>query len=623
MINLTCDGWVRHTDLYFRSLYPYIDTTIYEKMMYQYVIVVKKEQLLIDDDFKKYFHNSIRSVALSCDISNDIPFTYSRIIPNIKDNEIGKSLDGLYLTNDDFYNLVTMKFPNVVTKIGAMNQNRTQVIYVKELNATIKQKVLDFCNNLKLPITFEIQQDDKPCDNNFILNDLMRINSSHANRFNLPYLKEDDNFWLENVNDIYEGKITKKDFSFFNPDVSSCYLDMATGLDENFRNNILLYDTIYCSLPLEDYHDKVFKDQSIDEKQFLELVEKGVIKILMTQSELRQNISLIEKAYECNPNSIIGRRKISAFCISNFVENANNYILAKDEYKTLMPEISKTLSEILKLLPENITKMLMWPVYAMRNSFNAFFSSGTKGMGGIGVSNFIAESLKKTVNKDLQLELTISEENVQIANALNATYFPCHSKLMSPFAKLIGNYLSYYENFNQNTFKPWNNNLELRTQANNLILSPIDLIDFKNDIPLTELYNLNSQTEKQAGRKLISYLSELSEEERAKTVIEYNDYLRRERLAQQGRQFSIDSIQDDGFDFLCGFLNIVNVLSGIIFMKKISQPFINKLRISNKKFDKFCDLLLSTVMNDDEKQLSFLRRLDIVASIKTSINQTK
>lgn len=60
--------------------------------MYQYVIVVKKEQLLIDDDFKKYFHNSIRSVALSCDISNDIPFTYSRIIPNIKDNEIGKSL---------------------------------------------------------------------------------------------------------------------------------------------------------------------------------------------------------------------------------------------------------------------------------------------------------------------------------------------------------------------------------------------------------------------------------------------------------------------------------------------------------------------------------------------------
>ena len=62
---------------------------------------------------------------------------------------------------------------------------------------------------------------------------------------------------------------------------------------------------------------------------------------------------------------------------------------------------------------------------------------------------------------------------------------------------------------------------------------------------------------------------------------------------------------------------------GIIFMKKISQPFINKLRISNKKFDKFCDLLLSTVMNDDEKQLSFLRRLDIVASIKTSINQTK
>lgn len=108
-----------------------------------------------------------------------------------------------------------MKFPNVVTKIGAMNQNRTQVIYVKELNATIKQKVLDFCNNLKLPITFEIQQDDKPCDNNFILNDLMRINSSHANRFNLPYLKEDDNFWLENVNDIYEGKITKKDCSSF------------------------------------------------------------------------------------------------------------------------------------------------------------------------------------------------------------------------------------------------------------------------------------------------------------------------------------------------------------------------------------------------------------------------
>ena len=58
MTNLTCDGWVRHTDLYFRSLYPYINTTIYE-VMNQYIIVVKKEQLLIDDNFKKYFHNSI------------------------------------------------------------------------------------------------------------------------------------------------------------------------------------------------------------------------------------------------------------------------------------------------------------------------------------------------------------------------------------------------------------------------------------------------------------------------------------------------------------------------------------------------------------------------------------
>ena len=115
----------------------------------------------------------------------------------------------------------------------------------------------------------------------------------------------------------------------------------------------------------------------------------------------------------------------------------------------------------------------------------------------------------------------------------------------------------------------------------------------------------------------------MSEEERAKTVNEYNDYLRKEKLTQQGRQFSIDSLQDDGFDLLCGFLNIVNVLSGIILMKKISQPFINRHRISNKKFDKFCDLLLNTVMNDDEKQLSFLRRLDTVASIKDSINQIR
>lgn len=616
-----CDGWARHTDLYFRSLYPYINTTIYQ-IDNQYMIYVPKEQLYIDDNFKKKFSYSICSIGLPCTVSNDIPYSYSRVIPNIKDTEIGKSLDGLYLNIDDFYTLLTMKFPNIITKIGAMDQKRTQIIYVKKLNDTIEQKILEFCNSLKQPIIFKIQQDTTPCNNNFTSKDLIRINANFANQSNLSYLKEDDDFWLEKVNDIYDGKITKKDFSFFDINSSSCYVDMSIGLDENLRNNILLYDTVYCSLPLNDFHDKIFKEQSINEQQFLDLVEKGVIKILMTQPELRQNISLIEKAFECNPNSIIGRRKISAFCISNFVENAKNYIFTNEEYKPLIPEVSKSLAPILNLSPDNITQMLMWPIYAMRNSFNAFFRSGTKGMSSIGVSDFISNSIKKTIHKDLEVELKISEENVQIANALNATYFPSPSKLMYPYAKLIGNYLSYYENFNQNTFKSWHKNLNLRLRDNNLILPPINLLDFKNDVPLQDLYKLNSQSEKRAGRKLISYLATLSKEDRTKTIDEYNDYLRKEKLTQQGRQFSIDNIQDEGYDLLCSFFSIINILSQIILMKKISQPFINKIRISNKKFDKFCDLLLSMVMNDDEKQLSFLRRLDIVANIKNP-NHTK
>ena len=214
--NYTFDGWVRQTDLRLRTLYPLIQTEIYEIQEEKYLIYTPREDLLVDDDFKKKFNYSIKNAALWCEITNDKPQKFLRIIPIVNDEQIGKSLDVLFKNQSMFNELFNIKFPKVNFRIHEMDENRNILIEINDKKYI--NEVKNFCISLNEPVTYTIGVDPNlvysaPVKDR--MTEGLDIHNFPEDKKIFPYLEEDDQFWINNIENIYAGKLKRKDFSFY------------------------------------------------------------------------------------------------------------------------------------------------------------------------------------------------------------------------------------------------------------------------------------------------------------------------------------------------------------------------------------------------------------------------
>lgn len=379
-------GIARRTDLNLRSEYPDLRTTIYK-------ISEDRFEILCDGvngdflEFSEHFDNAIKSFTAPVVVTQIRPSAFLDIIPPISDKEISKGFEGMSMSIVMFRNILIAKFPKI--NFTRIEQEFPKIIiytanYVEDIpdgkvyhytSLADKQLLEFFLAGLKMPLPFEIKDEDVTdlpdlkiyhSDNPVQIIEATKIGSRYAYDFS----RRDEALWFDRIDNIFEGNFTKKDLYFYDDKEYSCYVDYSSFKNIDLRNHLLLFQTVYLTLPYDKHIEGWLKESNIKKVEFLDLIACGRVKLVLTQPEFRYDHTFLPEAYAANPNGVILRRAISALHQIDLVEMSDNYILNDPNIlRELMP-FCEAAAKISNTKASYFYDMLVWPIKARRQSFN-------------------------------------------------------------------------------------------------------------------------------------------------------------------------------------------------------------------------------------------------------------
>lgn len=625
-------GPVRRTDVYLRATHPDISTTIYKVNEQQFLIKCDN----VEGDFQKFkedFNYSIRLIGARVNVTENFPIEFVEIIPNISDKEIAKNFEGMPFTKAGLLNLLISKFPDVYFQ-KIEDDVRTVNIYTSSfevydgssknlifLNNSDREKIQTFLDNFKLPIQFTII-DEKVAKNKILqsfehLNPIQFIYAANFKRgFVSEFSLRDEALWFDNIDNIFQGNLKKNDLYFYDSKEYSCYVDFSSFDNIDIRNHLFLFQTVYLTLPYEKDINGWLKQSKIQRNEFLELVKRNRIKVALTQPEFRYDIKFLQEIYEANPNAVISRRALATLQQIDIVEMSDNYLLNDIAALSELKKSCQILGELTKMNPKFIYDLLVWPIRARRNSFEQLNSAGLFSMPTFGVNTAVERRISEAVKQDLSFEFTVNASSIHLANSLNATYFPFIAKdgyTDTFYANIMGEMLNFYKNANSKNIKSF---IESKQKINSGILpiNPIDLIEINDYIPITELENiLSKDVIYPNSKRLIEYLSELTEEDRKAKITEYNFEVTKKINKNHKSAYAIDLSQNillDTVGTITGFALIGSAFSLLNFGgKKLTQSVPLIKRIAEK-------IESAMVKDTDKTNIHYLTKINRVARVK-------
>lgn len=428
-------------------------------------------------------------------------------------------------------------------------------------------------------------------------------------------LQRDEAIWYDNVESIFSGEFKKSDLFFYKQDEYNCYADYSIFDNVNLRTLILLYETTFIALPIDKSIDEFLSSQKISRDELLDLVQKNRIKIVLRQPEFRQDITFLHEVYRIAPENLISRRAIAALMQADLVETANNYIFSDSKFLKELRVISDVMQ---KHLPSQIIftyDLLTWPVFARRHSFEALNNGGIGVAATFGINNVLEPVISRALNKDLSFEFTVNAENIHLAHALNATYFPFKAKdgySDNYYATVMGDFLNVFRNANAQNVSSL---ITARQQRDSGVL-PIDLInaiEVNDYIPLADFESILSRdVVNPSSRRLIQHLSNLEVEERYNTIGRYNKEISEKLKKYNKSKIVVDLGTNGGLDTL-------GLLSGIPFI----GTFFSLLKIGGKSISKVFPEIKNTLhrieeiaVSPDKQNIHYLTRINRVARLK-------
>jgi len=311
---LKYDGWCRRIDLTFRSMYPYLNTRIFKLSDYKYQILVIQS---VEDfpSLTQTFNHKIRYATAPVELVALEPETYISEIECIKDENIPSRFEGFPLTlNQTKSHIASIHTDLKISKIEENHEDRS--IIVEVMGSVPKEALIDLqktVDGLKSPYSFIVKDGgSKPLILKFS-DEIFTIAPSQSKKFlNCPFLERDEKLWFDNVESIYNGSFKKEDLYFFEAEKTSCLVNFSMFENANLRNHLLLYDIVYCVLPLVQDMSDFLQNQKITRDEILGLVERGRLKILNMQPESRLDYGFINEAFQTNSSMVVSRRALSA-----------------------------------------------------------------------------------------------------------------------------------------------------------------------------------------------------------------------------------------------------------------------------------------------------------------------
>jgi hypothetical protein len=246
---------VRRTDVRLRAAYPYLCTRIFEVIPHRYNIVFD-DALLNAETIQAEFHQEIREVTLQVELSNQIPLTYLREIPTLPDSELSKGFAGVPLNIGNLRTILLGKLPDIppLKQIGHAKHPTLTFLFERALSDAERERVQSFMDQQMpgWPIEFEAQPPViAPESQQFhIPGEILEIRPSQLRPSAPSFIREDEAFWFNNIDKIFEGGVHPSDLLHPKPKEISCYVD-ASGFEQlDLRQALLCYDAIYLSCPL-------------------------------------------------------------------------------------------------------------------------------------------------------------------------------------------------------------------------------------------------------------------------------------------------------------------------------------------------------------------------------------
>ena len=331
-------------------------------------------------------------------------------------------------------------------------------------------------------------------------------------------------------------------------------------------------------LPLKEHNDMLF-NSSFSQDNLFSLIEKDRLKLISIQPEERLDVDILKEAYNIKPNSVVNRRALSLLSVIDLYEMNKNSIFNDIGIQEVFYDIAKIISKELNVDISDIVDFIAWPKKALRDSFETFNRNGIWAYGQLGVNELLKKPLNKISGKDLTLELTMTSQNIHLANALNATLFPSflynekgkRQSFEAPYANMMGNFLNFYKYATREKLQSYTNIENFKFNKNQLI-SPIDIFEINTYIPFEEFESYtSSSTTRNRVNVLFNKLSNLSLEERSEEIKKYNEY-----VAEFQKKNKLKLILSDISNDILG-LTIPTILTGNILPLIIFSMFNSNL----------------------------------------------
>ena len=518
-------GGVRRADIRLKTIYYGIKTKIFLIEPSHYAIQILS-YIELFDVIKKEFDYKIKMVADWIDLVLDKPNEFIKEIEPF--DNIAESQEGIFLTMSMLKSLLISKFNKVeFYKIEEIFNNGfiLNINVGKDTDDDIVKDIENFILDLKIRCKKVIISKEKSGDSIMVSEVLLACTDK-----NFKFSREDTDFWFDNVDRIYSGELKKDELKFFDNDSTKCYMDFSIFNNENIniRSNVLLYDKVYISLPLEDNLQSFLKQQNLDINDLEELIENNKLIIFLPNSENRYDRNLINHLYSLNKNCIVSKRGINTLMAIFFNELEREYMAFWDEgiFKEIIEILIKNSDPKLK----KIYDYLIWPYKARRDSYELFNSSGPLRIPSIGINNLLSSSIDeidKNSNK-LSFEFLSNATSIHIATALQSTYFPfwvsskegkySDSLVSSILSNMLTMYL-YPSGIQQDEILNFEENLKFNEEG-------IHLLRTQNDVSLKHIIDYaNKYNTPETLKTILKNVGKLNIEQQEKTIKEYNNLI--------------------------------------------------------------------------------------------------
>ncbi|WP_412503880.1 hypothetical protein [Shewanella indica] len=479
----------------------------------------------IDDLFSK----EIKFLTAPIKLVENLPQTYKIEIERITDDKIPSKFEGYPLTINQIYSHILSIHSNVkLSGIKEDHDNRTiNVELTGSYDSAVIEAVEDTVNGLKGPYTYKVSDGGELAPSFRVTDEVFNIAPSQAKKeLNCPFIERDETLWFENIENIYNGTYQKSSLYFFDPSKTTCLVNFSKFQNANLRNHLLLYDVVYCVLPLAKEMSNFLANQKISKDEILYLVKRGRLKILNMQPESRLDYGFINEAFQENPSSVVSRRALSALCAIDLVDLNRSYVLSDPELDKYVYPLMREISELTGKDIRTISNFLLWPKQALRRSLDSLNQAGPMGASRYGVNNPIIDSLPAKNKEKIEFEFIVNSDQIHLSHALDATYFPFFidgDKYSDhPYALMMGEMLNFFKNSSCQNIS----NLigvESIKSTQNPSIGLISTFDINDYIPVLEFEEeISSRVIRHGMNSLFSELNSLGNEERSQRISQYN-----------------------------------------------------------------------------------------------------